>query len=123
MKIFACILLIWNEPLYKWSAAWSGGVGENNSLRWFGHIERMKNEEFVKKVYMSELEDANRRGTPLGRWKDGVKECLNKRGVGGEVGIERPWRECINRERWRSFCHGHPLWEHSCRERGIKDID
>ncbi len=96
---------------------------KRSTLRWFGHIERMKNEEFVKKVYMSELEVANRRGRPLGRWRDGVKEYLNKRGVGGGVGLERARMECIDRERWRSFCHGHPLGGHSRRERGIRAID
>lgn len=40
---------------------------KRSTLRWFGHIERMKNEEFVKKVYISELESANRRGRPLER--------------------------------------------------------
>ncbi len=29
---------------------------KRNTLRWFGHIERMGNEEFVKKVYMSSAE-------------------------------------------------------------------
>ncbi len=34
-----------------------------------GHADSGEiDEEFVKKVYMSELEDANRRGRPLGRW-------------------------------------------------------
>ncbi len=28
------------------------GVVERSTLRWFGHIERMGNEEFVKKVYI-----------------------------------------------------------------------
>ena len=27
---------------------------KKNSLRWFGHMERKKNEEFVKKAYVSE---------------------------------------------------------------------
>ncbi len=31
-------------------------------LRWFGHIDRMGNEEFVKKVYLSSAEGMNRRG-------------------------------------------------------------
>ena len=46
-----------------------------------GHIERTQNEEFVKKVYMSELEGTNRRGRQLERWRDRVKEYLNERGV------------------------------------------
>ncbi len=42
-------------------------------MRWFGHIERMGSEEFVKKVYMSEGAGPNSRGRPLGRWKSRVK--------------------------------------------------
>ncbi len=34
----------------------------------------MKSEEFVKKVYVSEMVGPNSRGRPLGRWKDRVKE-------------------------------------------------
>ncbi len=96
---------------------------KRSTLRWFGHIERMKNKEFVKKVYISELEDAKGRGRPIGRWKNGVKEYLNKRGVGGGVRLERARKECIDRERWRSFCHGHTLEGHSRRERGVRTID
>ncbi len=49
------------------------------SLRWFGHIDRMENEEFVKKVYLSSVEGPNRRGRPLGRREDMVKEYMNER--------------------------------------------
>ncbi len=38
-------------------------------------------EEFVKKVYLSSVEDTNRRGRPLGRWADRVKEYVSERGV------------------------------------------
>ncbi len=47
-----------------------------STLRWFGHIERMGNEEFVKKVYLSNAEGTNRRGRPLVRWEDRVKEYV-----------------------------------------------
>ncbi len=46
--------------------------------RLFGHIERMENEEFVKKVYRSSVEGPNRRGRPPGRWKDKVKEYVRE---------------------------------------------
>ncbi len=49
-------------------------MGENNTMRKFDHIERMDSEEFVKKVYVSEIEGPSRRGRSLGRWKDRVKE-------------------------------------------------
>ncbi len=45
-----------------------------NTLRWFGYIERMNCEEFVKKMYVSEIKGPSRGGRPLGRWKDKVKE-------------------------------------------------
>ncbi len=63
--------------------------------------------EFVK-VYESKLEGPNRRGRPLGRWKDRVEEYLGERGINGREMLEEARRECWNRERWRPFCHGHP---------------
>ncbi len=56
---------------------------KRNTLRWLGHTERMENEEFLKKVYPSSVEGTNRRGRPLGRWKDRVKEYVSERGVRG----------------------------------------
>ncbi len=42
----------------------------------------MGNEEYVKsKSYLSSVEGTNRRGRPLGRWKDKVKEYVSERGV------------------------------------------
>ncbi len=49
---------------------------KRSTLRWFGHAERMENKEFVKKLYQSSVEGPNRRGRPLGRWEDRVKECV-----------------------------------------------
>ncbi len=82
------------------------------SLRWFGHNERMEYKEFVKKVYLSSDEGMNRRGRPLGRWKDRVKEYMSEREVRGN-GLEWARRECVERERWRSVCCGHPLGDTS----------
>ncbi len=38
---------------------------KRSTLRWFGHIERKGNEEFVKKAYLSSAEGMNRRGRPF----------------------------------------------------------
>ncbi len=43
----------------------------------------MENEEFVKKVYLSSVEGPNRKGRPLGRWEDRVKEYVSERGIRG----------------------------------------
>ncbi len=48
---------------------------KRSTLRWFGHIERMGREEVVK-VYLCSVEGTNRRGRPLGRWEDRVKEYV-----------------------------------------------
>ncbi len=40
---------------------------KGNMLRWFGQIERMGSQRFVKKVYMSESVGPNSRGRPPGR--------------------------------------------------------
>ncbi len=45
----------------------------------FRHVERMKNEKFVKKVYVSEIVDPNSEGRLLGRWKDRLKEYMYER--------------------------------------------
>ncbi len=59
---------------------------KRSTLRWFGHIEKMGNEEFVKRVYLSSVEGTNRRGRPLGRRKrlrrrekrrEGLREMRN----------------------------------------------
>ncbi len=102
---------------------WCGVVEwvKRSTLRWFGHIERMENEEFVKNVYLSSVEDTNRRGRLLVRWEDMVKEYVNERGVRGK-GLEWARRECMDRERWRSVCCGHPL-EGRSRKKGVRAID
>ncbi len=93
-----------------------------STLRWFGHTERMENEEFVEKVYRNSVEGPNRRGRPLGRWDDRVKEYVSERGV-RRNGFKWARRECMDRERWRSVCRDHPLGGRFWRERGVGAID
>ncbi len=53
---------------------WSSGMGEKEIIEvvW----PYWEDEEFVKKVYVSEIEGPSRKGRPLGRWKDKVKEYV-----------------------------------------------
>ncbi len=71
---------------------------------------------------MSSVEGPSRRGRPCGRWEDRVKEYLSERRVRGN-GLVRARRECMDKERWRSFCRGHPLGGHSRREQGAGAIE
>ena len=50
-----------------------------NILSWFAHLERKKSEEFMKKVYASEIEGPRRRGRPVVRWNDRLKEYMHAR--------------------------------------------
>ncbi len=82
---------------------------KRNTLRWFGHTERMGSEELVKKVYVSEIVGPNSRGRPPVRWRDRVKEYMCERGATRGGGLDEARRECLDRERWRLFCLGQPL--------------
>ncbi len=42
---------------------------------------KMKSQEFVMKVYVSETVGPNSRGRLVGRWKDRVKEYMCERGT------------------------------------------
>ncbi len=81
----ACGVTRWdgesNESVYERCGMGSQANGVNcgvvewmkrNTLGWFGHIERMGSEKFVKKVYMSESVGSNGRGRPPVRWRDRV---------------------------------------------------
>ena len=79
---------------------------KKNTLKWFSPLKIKKSEEFVKKVYVSETEGPRRRGRPVVRWKDRVKEYMHERVAGRGRGIEQARRECVDRERWRLFYRG-----------------
>ncbi len=82
----ACGITRWdcesNESMYVEYGIGTEEGGVNYGMvkwvkkRWFGHIERMKSEEYVKKVYVSDVEAPNSRGRPLGKWKNRVKEYM-----------------------------------------------
>ncbi len=76
---------------------------KRKTLRWFGLTERMKTEESMKKVYLSGTEGVNRRGGTLG---DGGIGWGNMSATEALVDGEGLY---LDRERWRLFCHGHPL--------------
>ena len=96
---------------------------KRNMLRWFGHIDRMGSEEFVKKVYVSGSVGPNCRGRLPGRWRDRIKEYLCEIAATRGEGLDQTRRECLDREKWRHFYYGHTLGERSWRERGIRAID
>ncbi len=82
-----------NESMYERCGMRKRGSGvqcgvvewvKRSTLGLFGHTERMENEESVKKVYRSSVEGPNRKGRPLGRWEDKVREYVSE---GSKVGV------------------------------------
>ena len=50
----------------------------DESLRWFGHVERGR---IAKRVYLGECAGSCSVGRPRKGWIDTMKECLRKRGL------------------------------------------
>ncbi len=53
----------------------------------------MNSEEFVKNVYVSEIEGPGRRGRPLRRWKNRVKQYMSETGATKGGGLEQEKEE------------------------------
>ncbi len=77
------------------------GWKTRNWLRRFGHIERME-KELVKVYLSSSVKGPNRKGCPLRRWKDRVKEYVSEKGARGDRSewakrkhMDRRW-SCLN---------------------------
>ncbi len=63
----------------------------------------------TRRVYVSEIEGGNVRGRPPVKWWGRVQEYVREKGGGSLRNLEQARRECQDRERWKLFCHGHPL--------------
>ena len=114
----ACGVTRWeresNERIYNRYGMSEKGIGmkcgvvewvKRNTLRWFGHVERMQG-GVCKEVYESEVRGEGVRGRPPVKWINRVDEYLRGRGIRG---LERGREMCRDRDQWREFCRGHPL--------------
>ena len=72
-------------------------------LRWFSHVERMKNDRIAKRVYVRKCADSRSVGRPRERWIDTVKECLNKKGLD----VTQARIMVHHRSVWRGFVRGN----------------
>ena len=50
-----------------------------NVSRWFGLVERMDNEQLLKKLLNAKVDGRSARGRPRFGWMDGVERALNDR--------------------------------------------
>ena len=47
-------------------------------LRWFGHMERMEEDQLVKGIVESDVRSVRLKGRPKTGWMDGVQRALNE---------------------------------------------
>ena len=66
-------------------------------VEWLGHVIRMNETGYVKKVFEGTLEGRRGRGRPRLRWLNDVEDDLRKLGV-------KRWRtKALDREEWASI--------------------
>ena len=65
-------------------------------LRWFGHVLRMDDEEGVKKAWEEPVRGRRSRGRQRIRWRDKMKDDMERRGLVEEDAFDRSyWRRSI----------------------------
>ena len=67
-----------------------------NVLRWFGHVERMDNEQLLKKLMNAKVDGRSARGRPRSGWIDGVKRALND----SRMDVREASKRARNRNKW-----------------------
>ncbi len=83
----------------------SGIVEEvrRQTLKWFGHMERLEESKMTRGVYVSEIEGGNVKGRPPVEWRVRLQEYVREKGERSLKNFEQARRECLDRERWSSL--------------------
>ena len=55
-------------------------VVKRNTLRWFGHLERMGESEMTRRIYKGGVDAVGVRGRPPVKWEDRLLEYMRERG-------------------------------------------
>src|SRR5260221_14462065 len=75
-----------------------GAVMKRNRLRWFGHVERKDDCEWVKGCTVLEVEGPKPRGRPKKMWMEVVKRGMK------EMGLR--WEDAKHHVEWRRRLRG-----------------
>ena len=78
---------------------------DRSKLRWYGHIMRMDQERYPAKYFRWKPRGKRPVGRPRKRWRDGVREAIEARGLTIESVEEEELYE--DRTWWRSFMRHH----------------
>ena len=69
-------------------------------LRWYGHVMRKQDEDWVKKCISMEVDGKKPRGRPKLTWMDTVKSDMDRMDLTPVLGHDRNvWRRLISRRR------------------------
>ena len=76
-------------------------VLQQNRLRWYGHVLRKDDDDWVKKCMEHQDEGPRPRGRPKKTWKEVVREDCQARKLNKEDAMDRcKWRKMIKEARW-----------------------
>jgi len=71
-------------------------VLQQNRLRWYGHVLRKEDDDWVKKCTEYEVEDPRPRGRPKRTWREVVKKDCQACKLNTEDAMDRSkWRKLI----------------------------
>jgi len=75
-------------------------VLQQNRLRWYGHVLRKDDDDWVKKCMEYEVEGSRPKGRPKKTWKEVVHEDCQARKLNKEDAMDRcKWRKAIKEVR------------------------
>ena len=78
----------------------TGLVLQQNRLRWYGHVLRKDDDDWVKQCMEYEVEGSRPRGRPKKTWKEVVSEDCQARKLNKEDAMDRcKWRKVIKEAR------------------------
>ena len=83
--------------IYQWTSVYKALVLQQNRLRWYGHVLRKDDDDWVKKCMEHEVEGSRPRGRPKKTWKDVVREDCQARKSNKEDRWK--WRKMIKEAR------------------------
>ena len=88
-----------------------GDVMRTNRLRWFGHVERKLEDDWVKKCGTLEVEGRKPRGRPKKTWMEVVVDDMRR------MGLTR--KDAQDRGRWRMGIWGQPATQVNLEANGL----
>ena len=75
-------------------------ISQRNRLRWYGHVLRKDDDDWVKKCMEYEVEGSRPRGRSKRTWKEVVREDCQARKLNKEDAVDRcKWRKVIKEVR------------------------